>query len=282
MAMNGNPVFWADPSGADGVGGETHTSVFGMDVSNPNNTGSHTGYSVGATFGGVNLSVTAENGMSYMSTDRTERANLDSWIKGNESITYYGADARNVFNYYALANGYTRYTFEYFDSTSTDKIGLGIGDYKTSYNNDVRRDVVRPSFAKYAEVLGNTISVIELAHGSSLANFARAGAPAIGGVSSGLMIVGNTLGGIGIGIEYNEFRNNRMTGLEFGLDTAVAGTAIGASLLTTSAAAVMVGAGVTAAATVVAPFVAVAAIVYFGGKAIYEYKTNTTLFTKPK
>jgi RHS repeat-associated protein len=83
-AFNNNPVYFADPSGADGVGGETYTSVFGMQVSTPNNTGMITGYSAGATFGSLYENVGAAWGdggiVPYFSIDRFDRANLDSFL----------------------------------------------------------------------------------------------------------------------------------------------------------------------------------------------------------
>jgi len=44
-AFDNNPVMVADPSGADGIGGEHFTSVFGMLVSTPTNSGMYTGVS---------------------------------------------------------------------------------------------------------------------------------------------------------------------------------------------------------------------------------------------
>jgi len=56
-AFNGNPVSIADPSGGDGfgggVGGENFTSVFGMVISTPTNTGMYTGYAPNASFGSL-------------------------------------------------------------------------------------------------------------------------------------------------------------------------------------------------------------------------------------
>lgn len=53
-----------------------------------------------------------------------------------------------------------------------------------------------------------------------------------------------------------------MSGLEFGVDTTIALAAICVS-------------------GPAAPFVAAGALVYFGGKAIYEYSSGKTMFTKP-
>jgi RHS repeat-associated protein len=84
LAMNGNPVFYADPSGADGVGGETYSSVFGMQVSTPNSSDRIIGYSVGHTFGSLDENIGAAWGdggiLPYNSIDRFDRANLDSFF----------------------------------------------------------------------------------------------------------------------------------------------------------------------------------------------------------
>ena len=59
-----------------------------------------------------------------------------------------------------------------------------------------------------------------------------------------------------------------MSGLEFGVDTAIAGAAIATSLMVVAAP--------------IAPFVAAGSLMYFGGKALYELYTGQTLFTKPQ
>lgn len=56
---------------------------------------------------------------------------LNNYNSANGTQTFYGADARNVFSYYALANGYTKYTWTYFDKEYNQK-GVGIGTYKTT------------------------------------------------------------------------------------------------------------------------------------------------------
>ena len=50
-AFDGNPVFWADPSGADGVGGWTSSSSFGSTFETPNSTGMNYGYGICSAFG---------------------------------------------------------------------------------------------------------------------------------------------------------------------------------------------------------------------------------------
>ncbi len=77
--------------------------------------------------------------------------------------------------------------------------------------------------------------------------------------------------GIGIGLEARDYLNGNMSGLEFGVDTAIAGAAIVTSFV-----------AVSVAGVAIAPFVAGGALIYFGGKAVYEYSSGKTLFTKPK
>jgi hypothetical protein len=134
-----------------------------------------------------------------------------------------------------------------------------------------RDGVLELSWSKFFEVSGNTLGAIDLAHGSSWANWGRGGMAAIPSISKGLMIAGNALGVVGIGIDAYQYKNNQISGLEFGVDTAVAGTAIVTSVLVSSVGAAFVGASIATAATFAAPAVAIGALAYFGGKAIYEY-----------
>ncbi len=69
--------------------------------------------------------------------------------------------------------------------------------------------------------------------------------------------------GIAFGFETVDYANGNMSGLEYGVDTSIALAAICVS-------------------GPAAPFVATGALIYFGGKAIYEYSSGNTLFTKPK
>lgn len=144
--------------------------------------------------------------------------------------------------------------------------GNGNGDGNPSVK-DIRVGTLTPSFPKIIEVESNTITLIGIIHGSGAANWVRGGLPALESVSSGLKITGNTLGGVGIAIGAYQYYNNQISGLEFGVDTFVAGAAIVTSIV---------------AAPAVATGFAVGALVYFGGKAIYEYSTGTTLYIKPK
>lgn len=132
---------------------------------------------------------------------------------------------------------------------------------------DVRIGTFTPSFSKLVEVYSNTFTIIGLLHGSEAANWVRGGLPAPTSVSKGLKIAGNCLGGLGIAIGTYQVANNQIIFLEYGVDTAIAGAAIASSIF---------------AEPVVAPGFAVGALVYFGGKAIYEYSSGRTLYTKPK
>jgi RHS repeat-associated protein len=109
---NNNPMYFADPSGLDGVVPKPTGTAYGM-----------SGQSVAVNYGGpmgghigVWMGAQSEYEMSYEGH--------------NGSQTFYGAEARSVFAQFALANGYTKYVWTYADSSSSDGIGLGIGLYK--------------------------------------------------------------------------------------------------------------------------------------------------------
>ena len=135
---------------------------------------------------------------------------------------------------------------------------------------DVRKNAVKPSFAKFAEVEGNTLGVVDLVHGSKTGNWLRGGTSGLKSVSNTLKGAGAVLGGVSVGLEAVDYINGDMSGLEFGVDTAITGAAV-----LTSFVAISIG-GVA-----LAPFVAGGALIYFGGKAIFEYSSGQTLFTKP-
>ena len=129
---------------------------------------------------------------------------------------------------------------------------------KKKTKNDVRKETVKPGFAKLAEVEGNTLGVIELARDSPMAKFVRGGAPKVASVSKVLKVGGTSLGLAGVGLEYMDYRSGNMSGFEFGVDT------------------------VFALAPMVFPALAPVSLGYFAGKAIYEYSSGNTMFTKPK
>jgi RHS repeat-associated protein len=58
-AFDGNPVTFADPSGADGIGGSTSYSSFGMTYESPNSSGMNNGYNIGSAFGAFHENVGA-------------------------------------------------------------------------------------------------------------------------------------------------------------------------------------------------------------------------------
>ena len=77
-------------------------------------------------------------------------------------------------------------------------------------------------------------------------------------ISKVLKVRGNTLGAVGIGFEAAEVYNGNMSYTEFGVDT------------------------IFALAPMICPALAPVSLGYFAGKAIYEYSSGNTLFTKPK
>ncbi|OWP82982.1 hypothetical protein BWK59_12960 [Flavobacterium davisii] len=120
----------------------------------------------------------------------------------------------------------------------------------------VRKGTVEPSLAKAVEVEGNALGVTDLLRSSKLGKFVRNGRPVVGGISSGIKVAVRTLGVVGIGLEAAEVYKGNIYFAEFGVDTGMA-------LI-----------GMTGWGTPVA-------LVYFGGKAIYEYSSGKTLFPKP-
>ncbi len=131
-------------------------------------------------------------------------------------------------------------------------------DPKKKSKNNVKKDTVKPSFAKILEVEGNTLGAIELARDSPMAQFVRNGAPKVASVSKLLKVAGNTLGATGVLFEGAEVINGNMSYTEFGVDT------------------------IFALAPMVCPALAPVSLGYFAGKAIYEYSSGNTLFTKPR
>ncbi|WP_347066563.1 hypothetical protein [Flavobacterium sp. WV_118_3] len=122
----------------------------------------------------------------------------------------------------------------------------------------VRKETVKPSFAKIVEVEGNTLGAINLARNSPMAKFVRGGAPKAASVSKVLKVGGTGLGLAGVGFEYMDYRSGNMSGFEFGVDT------------------------IFALAPMICPALAPVSLSYFAGKAIYEYSSGNTMFTKPK
>ena len=272
-AFDGNPVFWADPSGADAYGGHTNSSS-------------------NSPFAGGNAAVSNTGAWSSNAGNyrdllgyTTGVVGASAWGDGNNGSvmdlstkTYYGAEAANVLRGFGstwVEGSVTRdgsgsmldtVNLGYWVKNSSGGAGMDNG-FGMPVNTSARSDTFRPGSAKIAEVAGNLIGTFDLAHQSSWANWVRGGTPALQSVSNGLKIAGNTIGAIGIGIETYQYANGQITGLELGVDTLISGAAIVTSIF---------------AAPVVATGFAVGALVYFGGKAIYEYSSGTTMFTKPK
>jgi RHS repeat-associated protein len=200
MGMNGNPVFWADPSGADGVGGWTSSQSFGTTYETPNSSDMNTGYNIGSAFGAF-----AENVGS-------------AWGDGGLlSTTYYGAEAKNIFSYYALANGYTKYTWTYYD-TEYKQTGVGIGRYKTSYRGSEFDSKRAERIASGIGVnMGIKEGLIQLAKESG--DIGTAGAKYL----SYAQIIGKATGVVGAGTAWYDYYNKPTTG---GLVKAFTGTGL--------------------------------------------------------
>lgn len=84
-AFDGNPVSIADPSGADGIGGEHFTSVFGMQVSTPTNTGMYTGMSDNGSLipSGTSVdSMYGDGGILPYARDFATMQNILSYVAG--------------------------------------------------------------------------------------------------------------------------------------------------------------------------------------------------------
>jgi RHS repeat-associated protein len=110
-AFDGNPVTFADPSGADGVVPNIGGTIYGMSGQSASAnydgpTGGHIGVWMGAH---------SEYEMS--------------WDGHNGSQTFYGGEAINVFCHFAMANGYTRDVFTYKTAAASGGIGGGFIDY---------------------------------------------------------------------------------------------------------------------------------------------------------
>lgn len=141
------------------------------------------------------------------------------------------------------------------------------------------KDKNKSPYPKFKDVIKNErylVTGISKIHSSKYANILRKGGNTAANASCvrGLKIFGSALSVVTVGIEFNQYLNDEMSGLEFLVDTAVAGAVI----YTTYAAvgAVTVFAGVTVGTVVVA-----AAIVFAVGKVGYEAYTGKPLFDKP-
>ncbi len=187
--------------------------------------------------------------MSNSEWNSNRRADMDRQAGGD------GMDIANPDGY--VIPKYTVTASDANNEEAVDKDGNLIGPIGKKSKKQVRKDVFKPSFAKIIEVEGNTLGAIELFRDSPMAKFVRGGVPKANSISTSLKIAGRTLGAVGIGFEASEVYNGTMSYTEFGVDTGIA--LVG-----------MTGWG------------APVALVYFGGKTIYEYSTGNTLFTKPK
>ncbi len=127
---------------------------------------------------------------------------------------------------------------------------------KSKSKFQARKEAVKPTAANLFAVEGNTVATIDILRDSSLGSFVRGGVPKIGSISNTLKYTGRALGVTSIVIEGYQYANGEISGLELGFDTGFA----------------IVG---------MIPGFAPVALIYFGGKAIYEYSFDKTLFKKP-
>ncbi len=119
---NGNPMYWADPSGLDGISPE------------PINTWHHAGGNQMNT-GAGNLSngdhMFGASGDAFWGGQAAFTGGDLAWKNynaANGSQTFYGAEARAVFSHLGYKNGFR--SFMYPDSESTVPGGMGVGFYK--------------------------------------------------------------------------------------------------------------------------------------------------------
>lgn len=151
----------------------------------------------------------------------------------------------------------------------------GVGDYETADEEDfnemdanneelesnssseVRKSVVKPTFFKLLGVEANALTVAGYVRDSKIGNFVRGGRPPVNGISNGLKVTGNVLGGIGILYTGGQYINGDITGTEASIDA------------------------IMGAVGFFGPWGAAISLTYFAGKAIYEYSSGDTLFEKP-
>jgi len=136
---------------------------------------------------------------------------------------------------------------EYYDLTS---LGLEQGIAKTaSYVDDALRNMSTVNFtvlSEYARPLYRTSLLGSAFKTSRVASTAK-----------GLKIAGNALAGLGAAVSIYQYGSGQISGTEFTVDMIMTGVGFFGP----------VGAGIS--------------LVYFGGKAIYEYSTGENLFEKP-
>ncbi len=156
--------------------------------------------------------------------------------------------------------------FDEHGIATSEEVNEGEYEYEDEYA--ARKSVVEPSFMKYLEVGSNSASVYDMVRSSSLGHFVRNGRAPV--AANAFRYGGAATGVVGLAYGYYQYNNNQISGLEFSIDTGFAALGIAAALVTAPA----WGTAALVAGT--------ASLVYFGGKAVYEYGFNETLFDKPK
>jgi hypothetical protein len=151
MAMNGNPVLFADPSGADSV-------VYGMAGESANANQWNQGHS---SFGNASYSA---GGIFW----GTEKSLWEQSWEGHES-TYTGSEARDVFAYYAIQSGWSRYGIIYDCSWATGGKGGGFEEYRTSFNGSSFIKDKIGGFAFATDLKVATIEATQFIKGAELA-----------------------------------------------------------------------------------------------------------------
>jgi len=242
---NGNPVYFSDPSGLKVAPTE-------------------------ATAGGH------IEGPSWIQTMWESTTTFSTWSNGGGGAFYNSGNTQGV----DIASGELFPTLigvgldniNVVAGSNSNWLGLAQMSYSSSLLaqlaiNKISVNAVEPTFMKSTEVIGNMLTVADFIRTSEIGNFVRSGRPALTSISKGLKFTGNALGAVGIAYGAYQYFDGQISGLEFSVDTVIAGAAILASIF---------------AAPAVATVFAVGAIAYFGGKAIYEYTSGETMFEKPK
>jgi RHS repeat-associated protein len=142
-AFDSNPVLFADPSGADGIGGEHFTSVFGMQVSTPTNTGMYTGMSdngmpipfgtgVGAAWGDGGL---LPNTMDILDAAYKMSSSDATFVMGKNGWATYWSWKKDAYEteMYALHINFRKS----YDRENASHIGKMLPNFRTNIGPDV-------------------------------------------------------------------------------------------------------------------------------------------------
>ncbi len=255
---NGNPMYWADPSGLDGV-------VYGMAgqeaPSNPNPRGHDTfgntngmmpgnpyAHSVGAAWGDGGKLAGYYDGQTFYGAEAVNmlRGYSSVWHEG--SVTTYSANAGDP-----SLNGETLYNVNlgYWEKVSTN-IGVGLM-YSGTYL-DMLDDYAKSNAGNVFKYGTKEFSAAQL----TLQNASR-----MTQISKVATVSGRALGGAGVLLSgfsiYSKYANNQTI-----TTSEIVGATVGLSFL---------AGGIIAAGTAAAPFIGAAAIIY-GSIQIISYTTT--------